>query len=225
MKLTRTTLGLVGAVALTVAPQAASAQGAGSVIHQKQIQGAPGSADRYQEVESWLTTTAYHEVRRDLAKGGALRSEYLVDTRANVDLEYNVHESLRRGRHGLRCNPRQALAARRAISSTYPRLVRDGKYTVVARRVEFGRRVLDLTGDIGEPDVGPQRVDVTIDEGTGVPLHLATGRGGRVHTTEFSVEPVTAATRAALRLSPTAAAALRVSPAAVAAPSRTVRCL
>ncbi len=40
--------------------------------------------------------------------------------------------------------------------------------------------MLDLTGDIGEPDVGPQRIDLTVDEATGTKLATATGRGGRV---------------------------------------------
>ena len=65
--------------------------------------------------------------------------------------------------------------------------IASGEYTVTARRELFGRRVLDLTGDIGEPDVGPQRLDLTVDEATGTTLATTTGRGGRVWTTAFSV--------------------------------------
>ena len=41
---------------------------------------------------------------------------------------------------------------------------------------------------MGEHDVGPQKIDLTVDEATGTTLAVATGRGGRVSTTAFSVK-------------------------------------
>ena len=60
--------------------------------------------------------------------------------------------------------------------------------------------MLDLTGDMGETDVGPQRIDLTVDEATGTALDTTTGRGGRVWSTAFSV----AAGSVSLELSPEA---------------------
>ena len=79
---------------------------------------------------------------------------------------------------------------------------------VVAHRTQFGRPVLDLAGDLQEPDVGPDALTVTIDEQTGQPL-AASWDGGRARssTIAFTVTPVSGATSGDFQLSKAAAAA------------------
>jgi hypothetical protein len=178
---------LTAAIAVTLLPvgtAAATPPASDEAFHQVQVQSAPG--DRHHEVDMTRTATALHRVVRDLDRDGRIVTETLVDGRTGLVAEYDGRRGVRYER---KCAP---IAARWLDAAEKPVEVIAGKiasgaYTVTARRVQFGRTVLDLTGDIGEPDVGPQRVDVSIDEGTGTELGFTSARGARTWTTAFSV--------------------------------------
>ena len=92
------------------------------------------------------------------------------------------------GRRGVRwdrvCKPvaTHMVAVMQAPGEAIDEHIAFGQHQVVARREEFGRTVLDLTGDMGEPDVGPQKIDLSVDEATGTTLAVADGpRWAGVH--------------------------------------------
>ena len=174
----------IAALVLPVTPAAADPLEPGQVLHHVQVQSMAG--DRNHNVEMTRSSTAFHRVVRDLDRGGKIVREELADAVTGRMSTYN-------GRTGVRydrvCKPvaKRYVAVNEAPGEAIERMIASGEYTVTARREAFGRPVLDLTGDIGEPDVGPQRLDLTVDEQTGTQLALTTGRGGRVWTTAFSV--------------------------------------
>jgi len=133
------------------------------------------------------SSTAFHRVVRDLDDNRKILREELADARTGRMSTYD-------GRRGVRydrvCKPvaTRYVGVMDAPGEAIDQKIASGDYRVVAHRQEFGRPVLDLTGDMGETDVGPQQIDLTVDEATGTQLELATGRGGRVSTTAFSVK-------------------------------------
>jgi hypothetical protein len=187
----------VVAVCIPAAPAAADPLEPGQVLHHVQVQVMAG--DRNNEVETTRSSTAFHQVIRDRDHGGKILREQIADARTGSTSTYD-------GRRGVRydsvCKPvaKRSVAVMEKPGEAIESKIASGDYSVVARREEFGRRVLDLTGDIGEPDVGPQRIDLTVDEATGTTLGTTTNRGGRVWTTAFSV----AAGSVSLELSPEA---------------------
>lgn len=173
------------ALCLPVAPAVADPLEPGQVLHHVQVQSMAG--DRNNEVETTRSSTALHRVIRDRDHGGRILREELVDARTGRMSTYD-------GRRGVRydrvCKPVAArmVAVQEKAGEAIDAKIASGDYAVVAHREAFGRSVLDLSGDIGEPDVGPQRIDLTVDEATGTTLATTTGRGGRVWTTAFTVQ-------------------------------------
>ena len=184
-------------VCVPAVPAAADPLEPGQVLHHVQVQSMAG--DRNNEVEMTRTSAAFHRVVRDRDHRGKIVLEELADARTGRMSTYD-------GRRGVRydrvCKPvaKRWVAVMEKPGEAVEAKIASGDYSVTARREEFGRSVLDLTGDIGEPDVGPQRIDLTVDEATGTTLATTTGRGGRVWTTAFSV----AAGSMSLELSPEA---------------------
>ncbi len=174
----------IAALVVPVAPAAADPLEPGQVLHHVEVQSMAG--DRNHEVETTRSSTAFHRLVRDLDRGGKIVREEIADAVTGRMSTYN-------GRSGKRydrvCKPvaKRSVAVMEAPGEAVEARIASGSYAVIARREAFGRPVLDLTGDIGEPDVGPQRLDLTVDEATGTRLGLTTGRGGRVWTTAFSV--------------------------------------
>jgi len=176
---------LVAALCAPAAPAAADPLEPGQVLHHVQVQVMAG--DRNHEVRMTRSSTAFHRVIRDRDNNGKIVREEFADARTGRMSTYD-------GRRGVRwdrvCKPvaTRMVAVMEAPGEAIDERIASGDYQVVARREEFGRTVLDLTGDMGEPDVGPQKIDLTVDEATGTTLAVATGRGGRVSTTAFSVK-------------------------------------
>ena len=176
---------LVVALCAPAAPAAADPLEPGQVLHHVQVQVMAG--DRNHEVRMTRSSTAFHRVIFDRDNNGKIIREEFADARTGRMSTYD-------GRRGVRydrvCKPvaTQMVAVMEAPGEAIDENIASGQYQVVARRQEFGRTVLDLTGDMGEPDVGPQKIDLTVDEATGTTLAVATGRGGRVSTTAFSVK-------------------------------------
>jgi hypothetical protein len=174
----------VVALCIPAAPAAADPLEPGQVLHHVQVQVMAG--DRNNEVEMTRSSTAFHRVVRDRDHGGKILYEQFADARSG---RISTYDGRRDVRYDKVCKPvaKRMVAVEDKPGEAVEAKIASGEYTVVAEREEFGRSVLDLTGDIGEPDVGPQRIDLTVDEATGTALALTTGRGARVWTTAFSV--------------------------------------
>ena len=176
----------VVALVIPATPAAADPLEPRQVLHHVQMQVMAG--DRNHEVELTRSSTAFHRVVRDLDRGGKIVREELADATTG---RMSTYDGRREVRYDRVCKPvaERGVGVMEVPGETIEKQIASGEFAVVARHEAFGRTVLDLTGDIGEPDVGPQRIDMTVDEATGTSLALTTGRGGRVWTTAFSVRP------------------------------------